>query len=270
MIDQGKRNILGVNVDVIDYAGVLARILDAAKNGQPLGVSATAVHGIMEGSTDQEHRYRLNHLELVVPDGQPVRWALNYFHEAQLPDRVYGPDLMLQTLEMAADNDLSVYLFGGTETLLGNLEARMLDQFPNLDIARSRPSRFRTLSEDEKHELIDDIVDSGASIVCVGLGCPRQEVWAFEFKDHLRMPVLAVGAAFNFHAGDLPQAPAGLQRLGLEWVYRLAREPSRLWRRYLILNPYYLGLLAVQRLGLMKRRFDPGNAVQPAKEVRYG
>jgi len=270
VIDRGKRNLLGVNVDVIDYDGALARILDAAKNRQPLAVTATAVHGLMEGATDAEHRYRLNHLELVVPDGQPVRWALNLFHDAGLDDRVYGPNLMLKTCELAAGNDLGVYLLGGTPELLAKLSDRLVERFPRLDIVRARPSKFRTLDLAEKQELIDDINASGASVLCVGLGCPRQEIWAYEFKDHINMPVLAVGAAFNFHAGELAQAPPVLQRYGLEWAYRLAKEPARLWRRYLILNPYYLGLLAAQRVGLMKRRFDPESAVKPAGEIRYG
>jgi exopolysaccharide biosynthesis WecB/TagA/CpsF family protein len=270
MIDQGKKNLLGVNVDAVDYDGALARILDAAKNREPLAVTATAVHGLMEGATDAEHRYRLNQLELVVPDGQPVRWALNLLHGAKLTDRVYGPNLMLKTLELAADNNLSVYLFGGSDELLATLKAKLHEQFPHLQIARARASRFRTVDQAEKQELIDDINASGASIVCVGLGCPRQEVWAFEFKDHIRMPVLAVGAAFNFHAGELDQAPPALQKYGLEWAYRLVKEPKRLWRRYLILNPYYIGLLLAQRLGLMKKRFDPASAVKPTTEILYG
>lgn len=270
MIDQGKRNLLGVEVNVIDYEGALARILDAAKNRQPLAVTATAVHGLMEGVTDDEHRYRLNQLELVVPDGQPVRWALNLLHGAELDDRVYGPNLMLKTCELAADNNLGVYLLGGTEELLAKLTDRLVEQFPSLNIVRAKPSKFRTLDGAEKQALIDDINLSGASILCVGLGCPRQEIWAYEFKDHVNMAILAVGAAFNFHAGELDQAPSTLQRYGLEWAYRLVKEPVRLWRRYLILNPYYLGLLAAQRLGLMKNRFDPESAVKPTGEILYG
>lgn len=270
MIDSGKRNLLGVEVNAIDYEGAVARIVDAAKNRQPLAVTATAVHGLMEGATNPEHRYRLNQLELVVPDGQPVRWALNAFHDTGLTDRVYGPNLMLETCRAAAANNLSIYLFGATAELLERLSDNLTASFPDLHIARARPSKFRTLDQDEKQELIDDINASGASIIFVGLGCPRQEIWAYEFKDHINMPVLAVGAAFNFHAGELDQAPPVLQKYGLEWAYRLAKEPSRLWRRYLILNPYYLTLLAAQRLGLAKDRFDPASAVKPESEVLFG
>lgn len=270
MIDSGKYNLLGVHVNAIDYEGTVAHIVDAAKNRQPLAVTATAVHGLMEGVTNPEHRYRLNHLELVVPDGQPVRWALNAFHRTGLTDRVYGPDLMLRTCRAAAENRLPVYLFGGDQDLLDRLCANLTATFPDLEITRTMPSRFRTLDRNEKQELIDDINGSGASIIFVGLGCPRQEIWAYEFKNRINMPVLAVGAAFNFHAGQLDQAPPLLQKYGLEWSYRLVKEPARLWRRYLILNPYYLALLTAQRAGLMRERFDPVSAKRPQAEVGYG
>lgn len=270
MIDKGKRNLIGVNVNAVDYEAAVAKIVEAATKREPLGVSALAVHGVMTGVTDDEHRHRLNSLELVVPDGQPVRWGLNMLHKTGLTDRVYGPNLMLDTCRAAAENGLAVYLLGGTDELLDALSTNLVGQLPDLRIARARASKFRTLSADEKRELIDDINDSGASIICVGLGCPRQEVWAYEFKDHIRMPVLAVGAAFNFHAGILDQAPATLQKYGLEWLYRLVKEPSRLWRRYLILNPYYLAMVGTQRLGLRKARFDPANTVAPTTEVLYG
>ncbi len=270
MIDKGRQNLLGVYVNAIDYEAAVAKIVDAAKNRRPLGVSALAVHGVMTGVTDDEQRHRLNSLELVVPDGQPVRWGLNLLHKTELADRVYGPNLMLETCRAAEKHGLSMYLLGGTDELLADLTGNLQQQFPGLHIARARASKFRTLSVKEKQELIDDINDSGASIACVGLGCPRQEIWAYEFKDQINMPVLAVGAAFNFHAGVLDQAPSALQRYGLEWLYRLIKEPGRLWRRYVILNPYYLGLLGTQKLGLRRDRFDPDNTVVPATEIRYG
>jgi len=270
VIDKGRKNLIGVFVNAVDYEAAVSKIVEAAKDRKPLGVSALAVHGVMTGVTDAEHRHRLNSLELVVPDGQPVRWGLNLLHKTKLADRVYGPNLMLETCRAAEEHGLSIYLLGGTEELLGDLSANLATRFPDLKIARARPSKFRRLSVEEKHELIDDINGSGASIICVGLGCPRQEVWAYEFKDHINMPVLAVGAAFNFHAGLLDQAPGLLQNYGLEWLYRLFKEPVRLWRRYALLNPYYLAMLGTQRLGLRKSRFDPGNSVAPSSEVLYG
>ena len=268
MIDKGKHNVIGVNVCAVDYESAVDKIIDAAKKRRPLGVSALAVHGVMTGVMDSAHRHRLNRLELIVPDGQPVRWALNLLHGCKLKDRVYGPNLMLETCKAAAEKGVSIFLFGGKQELLDTLESQLMNKFPELKIAGKLASKFRTVSTEEKQEIIDAINASGASITMVGLGCPRQEVWAYEFKDHVNMPVLAVGAAFNFHAGELAQAPPFLQRWGLEWFYRFTREPKRLWRRYVILNPYYVSLVGLQLLRLKK--FDPEATEMPEKEILYG
>lgn len=268
MIDHGKFNLLGVGIDAVDYSAAVSRILSAAESSQPYGVSALAVHGVMTGVMDQEHRYRLNRLDLVVPDGQPVRWGLNFLYGLQLRERVYGPELMLRTCAAAAERGIPIGLFGGKPELLEALQGKLLQKFPRLKISCAIPSRFRCLQAEEKAELIETIRDSGCRILMVGLGCPRQEVWTYEFKDDLRMPVLAVGAAFNFHAGLLPQAPPWMQRSGLEWLFRLAAEPTRLWKRYLFLNPYYLALLLAQRIGLGSFRLE--NATKPSGEILYG
>jgi len=268
MIELGKYNLLGVNVSAVDYEAAVGKIVDAAENRRALGVSALAVHGVMTGAMDDTHRHRLNQLELIVPDGQPVRWALNLLYGTALPDRVYGPNLMLKTCAAAAQRGLGIFLFGGRQELLNDLQSKLLEKIPDLKILGTMPSRFRTITPEEKSEIIQAIAASGAAITMVGLGCPRQEVWAYEFKDELRMPVLAVGAAFNFHAGRLPQAPPWMQRLGLEWFYRLTKEPTRLWQRYLLLNPYYLTLLFLQWSKL--KTFDPASTTPPERETLYG
>jgi N-acetylglucosaminyldiphosphoundecaprenol N-acetyl-beta-D-mannosaminyltransferase len=264
----GKRNVLGVLVDAVDGATAVDAIIDAAHARRPLSASALAVHGIMTGVLDSQHRYRLNHLDLVVADGQPVRWALNLLHSARLPERVYGPTLMLSVCEQAAHRNLPIYLYGSRGVVLESLARRLTDRHPGLTIAGKRPSRFRPLTTSEKEEVVAEIQSSGAAITFVGLGCPRQEVWAYEYRESLSMPILAVGAAFDFHAGLLSQAPTRLQRLGLEWAFRLAQEPTRLWRRYLLLNPAYVTLLVLQATGL--RRFDPSSAPAPSSELGYG
>lgn len=246
MVDGGKRNILGVLIDAVDYEAAVGRIVAAAQAGAPMGVSALAVHGVMTGVLDWAQRSRLNQLELVVPDGQPVRWALNLLHRSRLVDRVYGPRLTLEVCRRAAEEGLPVYLYGSRPEVLGRLTANLTRRLPGLRIAGSRPSLFRRSSAEEKRAIVREIRESGARIVLVGLGCPRQEAWAFEYREALSMPVVAVGAAFDFHAGSLPQAPERLQRLGLEWAFRLRHEPGRLWRRYLFLNPYYLLLVSCQ------------------------
>jgi N-acetylglucosaminyldiphosphoundecaprenol N-acetyl-beta-D-mannosaminyltransferase len=209
----------------------------------------------------------LNRLDLVVPDGQPVRWALNLLHRTNLIDRVYGPTLMLQICDLAQREGLGIYLYGSTPAVLENLEHQLHGLFPKLKVCGAEPSMFRCLSEDEKAQVVSRIWASGARITFVGLGCPRQEVWAYEYRDALSMPILAVGAAFDFHGGKTRQAPQWMQDRGLEWLFRFRTEPRRLWRRYVLLNPWYLSLLATQLLRL--RQFS--HAVHKApKIISYG
>ncbi len=268
MIDKQRFNILGIRINAIDCAAAVGRITRAAKANRPMAVSALAVHGVMTGVLDRTHRHRLNALDLIVPDGQPVRWALNRLHGAELGQRVYGPTLMLELCRSAASEQLPIFLYGSTPETLAALQENLTKRFPQLRIAGARASRFRQLTPGERDETVTTMRASGAKLVFAGLGCPRQEVWAYEFKEALSMPVVAVGAAFPFHAGTLPQAPRFMQDRGLEWLFRLYQEPRRLWKRYLLLNPLYLSLLAMQITGLL--RFDPENSARPCGEVLYG
>lgn len=268
MIDLGRFNVLGVLVNAVDYEAAAAAVINAAHKRQPLRVSALAVHGVMTGVLDLIHRYRLNHFDLIVPDGQPVRWALKWLHGANLPDRVYGPNLTLKVCDAAAQEGLPVYFYGSRPEVLEKLTANLKQKYPGLIIAGARPSAFRIVSLEEKNSIAAEICNAGAVIVFAGLGCPRQEVWVYENSQLLSMPVLAVGAAFDFHAGTLTQAPAVLQNSGLEWLFRLLREPSRLWKRYLGLNPLYLWLVFLQLLSIRVNR--PEDSRFPESEIRYG
>ena len=190
---------------------------------------------------------------MVTPDGQPVRWALNVLHGVKLTDRVYGPDLTLRVLARCAAEGLPVYLYGSTDETLDRLLAELHRTLPRAEDRRDgdvqvphRRRRART------SEIAERISDSGARIVLVGLGCPRQEVFAYAMRPLLDMPMLAVGAAFDYHAGPLRNPPAWMQRYALEWLWRLGLEPARLWRRYLILNPAYLARLFAQKLKLWR------------------
>jgi N-acetylglucosaminyldiphosphoundecaprenol N-acetyl-beta-D-mannosaminyltransferase len=263
-----KHNVLGIYVDAVDYDAAVDVIISAARSGRPLAVTALAVHGVMTGVQDPIHRYRLNHLDLVVADGQPVRWALNWLHGVQLAERVYGPNLMLRLCERASTEALPIYLYGSRQATLEALSTNLRRRFPQLRVAGMEPSRFRQLSIEEADATAERIRKSGAAITFVGLGCPRQEVWAYENRERLSMPLVAVGAAFDFHAGSLAQAPEQFQRRGLEWAYRLWREPRRLWRRYVFLNPAYLGLLVLQLSRL--HAFDPPRDRAPSQQLRYG
>src|ERR1700683_3177970 len=226
MSDKTKHSVLGVMVDSLDYHSATTQIIEAAKAGQRLSVTALAVHGIMCGVLDPEQKFRLNHLDIIVPDGQPVRWALNLLYRTRLSGRVYGPNLMLKVCERAAEEGLPIYLFGSKSSVLQRLKRNLMTKFPNLRIAGMQPSQFRRLSPVEKSAIAAEIRESGARIVFVGIGCPRQEVWAYEFQDAIGMPLIAVGAAFAFHAGEVLQAPTWMQKLGLEWLFRLSVEPS--------------------------------------------
>jgi exopolysaccharide biosynthesis WecB/TagA/CpsF family protein len=222
----------------------------------------------MTGFLDRVHARRLNGLDLVVPDGQPVRWALAWLYGQKLPDRVYGPNLTLKVAESLTAQGLSIYLYGSQPETLTKFADNLAQMYPGLKIAGMEASKFRRLSEQERQELAQRIKNSGASAVFLGLGCPRQETWAYEYRNLLNLPILAVGAAFDFHAGTLPQAPQWMQNAGLEWLFRLIQEPKRLWQRYAILNPLYLWHIFQQYLGLKK--FVPAMPDGKEKIESYG
>lgn len=268
MLDFGKQNVLGVGIDAVDYETAVEIIISAARSKRPLAVSALAVHGVMTGVLDPVHRYRLNKLDLVVPDGQPVRWAMRWLYDVNLPDRVYGPTMTLKVCERAAKEGLSIYLYGSQKEVLEKFETNLKKKFPGLVIAGKQPSRFRQVTADEQSEIAETIRESGASIVLVGLGCPRQETWVFEYRNLLSMPLLAVGAAFDFHAGTVPQAPEWYQKCGLEWLFRFMQEPKRLWKRYAYLNPLYLFLLGLQLTKLKTVSLE--DTVSPRNQMRFG
>ncbi len=256
MIDAGKRLLLGVQIDAVDYEGALARILAAARAGQPLGVSALAVHGVMTGVQSAEQRWRINQLDLVTPDGQPVRWGLNMLHGTELSDQVHGAVLTARLLPHLEDEKIAVYWYGTTPETLALLRAELQRRHPGLVIAGMEPSRFGTATPAELDAIAARIRACGAQVCFVGLGCPRQETFVSAMRDRLGMPALAVGAAFTYLSGELSEPPAFMRRHGFEWLWRLLHEPRRLWKRYVLLNPAYLALLAVQRV--------TGRTVRPA------
>jgi exopolysaccharide biosynthesis WecB/TagA/CpsF family protein len=262
-----RRNLLGVGVSAVNYDEACEAVLQAALERRPFTVTALAVHGVMTGALDPEHRKRLNALDLIVPDGHPVRWGLNALYRERLRDRVYGPELTLRICAMAEAHGLSVAFYGNRLGVLKELQERLLFRFPLLRIVALMPSRFGRVSMEQQKALAQQIVATGANILFVGLGCPRQEVWLFENGKGLNMPSLAVGAAFDFHAGSIRQAPRWMRDHGLEWLFRLQQEPRRLWRRYVILNPLYVLMLVSQRLSL--RRFDTDQENGPVAYEGY-
>ncbi|MCW3057997.1 MAG: WecB/TagA/CpsF family glycosyltransferase [Solirubrobacterales bacterium] len=204
-------------------------------------VTAAAVNLVMSAHEDPEALDAVLGATLAVPDGQPLVWALRALGHARAT-RVYGPDLMVRFCARAALSGTPIFLYGGrTPEALEQLERGLRARFPGLQIAGGHSPPFRELTPEEEERAIAEINSSGAAVVWVGTGQPKQEKWMLKMRSRLSAPLLVgVGAAFDFHAGLVPQAPRWMQRSGLEWVYRLAREPRRLWRRYARYNPRFL------------------------------
>jgi N-acetylglucosaminyldiphosphoundecaprenol N-acetyl-beta-D-mannosaminyltransferase len=247
--------VLGIPVALTDYERTLDWIDAAIAARSRSYICVAAVHTVMACQEDAELRRAVLASDFTVPDGQPLVWAMKLLGH-QLPRRVYGPDLMKAACERAARRGHTFYLYGGRKESLERLERELPRRYPGLRIAGARHAPFRELEPDETEHMAAEINASGADLVWVGLGVPLQEKWMAAMRDRLDAPVLVgVGAAFDFHAGVKRQAPDRLQRLGLEWAFRLSQEPRRLWRRYVRYNPrFVLGFLRQYLQHLRARR----------------
>ncbi len=243
------RELLGVDFALTDYEGALERIAAMAGSGERGYVCLTSVHGLMESSRDPGLAAALSEATLNLPDGMPVVWALNLLSGGKpLRDRVYGPTLMERACERAAETGTSIFLYGGhDEGALRELKTALRRRSPGIEIAGAYSPPHRDLSDAEDSDLAGRIDESGARIVWCGISTPRQEKWLARMRPRLGAPVLvSVGAAFDFLAGRVSQAPSWMQRRGLEWAYRLSREPRRLGPRYLRSNPAFVAAVARQ------------------------
>jgi len=224
-------DIFGVNFSVTNYQNATDLIYS---------VFALPVHGVVESRRDLIFKNAVLNADIVVPDGQPVRWAMNYFYNADLLDRVYGPKLTLLVLKESNRRKLRLFLYGGsTEKVLSNFQKFIQENFPQIIICgayREKEFGLETLSEDMLRRAQPDIV-------LVGLGCPTQEKWVDRNKNRVKAVYMGVGAAFSFYAGETKIAPRWMQKRGLEWLFRLFSEPRRLWRRYLFTNSYFIWLV---------------------------
>ncbi|WP_241900077.1 WecB/TagA/CpsF family glycosyltransferase [Deinococcus sp. UR1] len=208
-------------------------------------IHAANVHMLMEGYDDPTFQEVINTADLVVPDGVPLVWALKLLGHKEAT-RVYGPTLTLHVCEAAAREGIPIGLYGGTPESLLDFKAFLHHEFPGIRIACAIAPPFRVLTHEEDDAYTQEILDSGARILFVGIGCPKQEWWMYNHRDRLPLVMLGVGAAFDFHSGRVKQSPAVLQRLGLEWLFRLVMEPKRLWKRYAKHNPRFVALFARQ------------------------
>jgi N-acetylglucosaminyldiphosphoundecaprenol N-acetyl-beta-D-mannosaminyltransferase len=239
--------ILGVPLALTDYERTIEWMDATIATGQRGYVCVAAVHTVMACQEDPELRAAVLGSDLTVPDGQPLVWAMNALGH-DLSSRVYGPDLMARYCERAALTGARMFLYGGrNQGALVQLVLTLRQRYPGLNIAGGYSPPFRPQTYDEREAMAAEINASRADVVWVGIGQPKQEKWMAEMRDLLDAPILAgVGAAFDFHAGLVPQAPSWMQETGLEWTYRLAHEPRRLWRRYARYNPRFIAGFAGQ------------------------
>ena len=239
--------IIASPVHPTSYADACDRIQAWALAKTSCYVVAANVHVVMTAYWQRSFQHVINGAALVTPDGMPLVMGLRLLGVKQQP-RVYGPDLMLAWCDRAAQAGIPLYLYGGTKAMLETLQQNLVQRFPGLIIAGTHAPPFRPLTLEEETADRDRIHASGASVVFVGLGCPKQEEWMARQQDKLNAVMVGVGAAFSFHSGAVSQAPRWMMAWGLEWLYRLAMEPTRLWQRYLINNPAFLVLFGWQLL----------------------
>ncbi|MEL7361722.1 MAG: WecB/TagA/CpsF family glycosyltransferase [Bacteroidota bacterium] len=246
------RYVLGTRVDGTTYEQATQIVLDWATHGEARYLCTSGAHGLVEATDNPAFQAILNGADLNVPDGIAAVWGLRGLG-VQIQDRVYGPDLMLYLCQAAARAGVPVGLYGSSQDRLDALCEQLPRKAPGLKIVSAISPPYRTLTPEEDAAFAEEITASGARIVFVGLGCPKQETWCAKQSPHIPAVLVAVGAAFDFHAGKLDQAPSRLQTMGLEWAYRLAKEPRRLWKRYAKCVPQfmagYLLQLARERVG---------------------
>lgn len=233
-------DVLGVGISAVDMTTALREITRWIEAREPHYVCVTGVHGVMESQRDPELLAIHNASGLTTPDGMPMVWA-GRRAGAYWIDRVRGADLMLAVLEQAAERGWKSFLYGGRDGVPERLADQLVKLIPGLKIVGTLSPPFRALTPAEDEDIVTQINASGADLLWVGLSTPKQERWMSDHVGRVHAPAMfGVGAAFDFHAGLMPQAPSWMQDRGLEWVYRLSKEPRRLWRRYLRNNPAFL------------------------------
>lgn len=242
-------NVLGVGVSLVNMDRALDEIEGWVRTGEHTYVCVCSVHGVMECQRSDGLRRIFNSAGMVTPDGMPLVW-LARGRDAQVT-RVYGPDLMLAEFQRSTSSGHRHFFYGGGPNVSTRLAANMRSRFPGLSVVGTMEPPFAPLDQLASAETVATINAAKADVVWVGISSPKQERWMSLMRPQLEAPVLiGVGAAFDFHSGMVRQAPRWMQRSGLEWLFRLITEPRRLWRRYLINNPWFLWALAMQRLGI--------------------
>jgi N-acetylglucosaminyldiphosphoundecaprenol N-acetyl-beta-D-mannosaminyltransferase len=237
--------VLGAPIDVISWDKTLTQLEEWAARHESRVVCACNVHSVVNALTSDVHRDALATADLATADGMPIVWALRLLGFPNQP-RISGPDLMERFCARAAQTKGSIFLYGSTPETLRLLCDRLETRFPGLRIGGAYSPPFRDLSAEEDDAVVREIHASGANVVLVGLGCPKQEAWMTAHRGRIRAVMLGVGAAFDFHAGVKPRPPIWMQRAGLEWFCRLMSEPRRLWKRYFVTNTIFIVRFSMQ------------------------
>lgn len=231
--------VLGTFVDALDWRGALDQISGWAAQGRNRCVCCCNVHSIVTAAQYPKLREALAAADMATADGAPIAWMMRRLGFPE-QGRINGPDLMWNCCAAATAQGRAIYLYGSSARTLAALQDRLLTAFPGLVIAGSCSPPYRPLTQQEDARIVEAINASGAGLVFVGLGCPKQELWMVEHRDRVRAVMIGVGAAFDYHGGALRRAPVWARNAGLEWLYRLAAEPRRLWKRYLVANLTFL------------------------------
>jgi len=252
-IATGTYSLLGVRVNAVQIPDTIARMEEwIARREASRFVAVTDMHSVMEAQHDRGFKNVLLGADLVVPDGFPLVW-IGRRKGFRLQSRVCGPELMTAFCEETARTGYRHFFYGGAPGVAEDLAARFSIRFPGLVVAGTYCPPLRNLTPEENREVVAAIEGSRADVVWVGLGAPKQERWMFEHRARLTVPVLVgVGAAFDFHTGRVPRAPGWMRDRGFEWLFRLAMEPRRLWKRYLVYGSQFVMLVALESLGLKK------------------
>jgi len=232
-------SVLGAPIDVLEWDGALSRIGTWAAARESRYVCVCNVHSVVMTKQDTGFMQVVSEADMATPDGMPVAWMLRLLGFAG-QERINGPDLMWKYCARAAANGESIFLYGGMPATLDILRAKLLIYFPGLNIAGTYSAPFREMTSEEDSAVVQSINNSGAGVVWVSLGCPKQEKWMAAHRDRVNAVMIGVGAALEFHAGTTKRAPLWMQRYGLEWLHRLCSESDRLWKRYLVTNTLFI------------------------------
>jgi N-acetylglucosaminyldiphosphoundecaprenol N-acetyl-beta-D-mannosaminyltransferase len=234
-----SQSILGMRVDNLTYSDITERVLEMIANGQRGTICVANVHMVMEAYDHPVFREMVNGANFVTADGMPLVWVQRLLGDRKA-QRVYGPELMENLLAAAAKNSIPVGLLGSKPDILDCLRQRIQVKYPTISIVYTFSPPFQQSVSQEEESVIGKINKSGARLLFVGLGCPKQEIWMARNGGKINAVAVGVGAAFDFLSGSKPQAPLWMRRSGLEWLFRLLFEPRRLWRRYFYNNPRFI------------------------------